>query len=126
MEKNSALNRTFNHNQNYNQNININRNNNGNRGRYRFLSLFRRLRFGESVFPRALAGNRARYPSRKPDQGGRRARLACRRSCVSLPVKVVNAQDPIGRVDDDLRAALGNCPDPKQERLTALNGGRKR
>jgi hypothetical protein len=62
-------------NQTFNQNNNINSNNNGNRERYRFPSLFGHFRFGKSVFPRALAGNRARYPSRRPDQGGRKARF---------------------------------------------------
>jgi hypothetical protein len=61
----------MNQNQTFNQNNNINSNNNGNRGRYRFPSLFGHFRSGESVFPCALAGNRAQLQSRKPDQGGR-------------------------------------------------------
>ena len=66
MERTSTLHHSLNQNQTYNQNININRNNNGNRGRYRFLSLFRRFRFGEPVFPM-----RSRVIERDIHQGNR-------------------------------------------------------
>ncbi len=120
-----TLDQPLNQNQTYNQNININRNNNGNRGRYRFPSCFRRFRFEKSVFPHALAGNRAQYPSRKPDQGGRKARFSCQRSRVSLPVKVVDAERLIGRINNGGPVVLREPVDRQQQRPMALEEGKK-